>query len=401
MLLASWIVPEKWIFTSMTKKVLIIGAGWAGLNAARILNEAGCEVKVLEKSDRVGGRITSDYVDGFVLDRGFQVINAKYAELQESHALDGIEFNPLPKGLDIRTGVETKRVGDFRRDIRYLKGDLDFALGTLPEKLAFLRYLSGKSEDIDFESAMVDVGGFYRKVLKPFLDGVFLVNSDCVSNRMARELIHWFIKGQPGIPSGGVRQVSESLAAGIDIEFQIEVNAISKDRVMTNGGTEHADAVVLATDPIAACKLLGIEAVRMNASHTWYYKAPQGLISSNHLRVGGFGPVVNSVALSNVAPSYAPTNSTLIAATTLEFVAESDLRSHLSYLWESDLAEWELIDNYRIPYSLPFHGPGKPLVSETLSENGIYIAGDWRATPSQQGALLSGRLAANAVISHL
>jgi len=383
----------------MVKKVLVVGAGWAGLNAARVLSEAGHEVRLLEKSDRVGGRITTDYVDGFTLDRGFQVINPAYAELRETKALEGIEFNLLPKGLDIRSGIETKRVGDFRRDLRYLKSDLDPSFGTVKEKLTFLRYLYGKSPDTDFQSAMIDVGTFYFKVLKPFLDGVFLVDSGRVSNQVARELIHWFIKGAPGLPSGGVRQVSESLAAGLDIELGIEVVSISRDRVVTHVGTEAADAVVLAADPITACKLLGIDAPIMNTSQTWYYKLPKGFVTSNHLRVGGIGPIVNTVALSNVVSSYAPADSTLISATTLGFVDETEVRAHLSYLWEVD--GWELISSYKLPYSLPFHGLGKPLVSEVLSEKGIYLAGDWRATPSQQGALLSGRLAARAVISHL
>lgn len=383
----------------MVKKVLVVGAGWAGLNAARVLSEAGHEVRLLEKSDRVGGRITTDYVDGFTLDRGFQVINPAYAELRETKALEGIEFNLLPKGLDIRSGIETKRVGDFRRDLRYLKSDLDPSLGTVKEKLAFLRYLYGKSSDTDFRSAIIDVGTFYFKVLKPFLDGVFLVDSDRVSNQVARELIHWFIKGVPGLPSGGVRQVSESLAAGLDIEFGSEVVSISRNQVVTKSGNEAADAVILATDPVTACNLIGIDAVAMNASQTWYYKLPKGAVTSNHLRVGGIGPIVNTVALSNVSSSYAPADSTLIAATTLGFVDESEVRAHLSYLWEVD--GWELIRSYKLPSSLPFHGVGKPLVSEVLSEKGIYLAGDWRSTPSQQGALLSGRLAARAVISHL
>ena len=383
----------------MVKKVLVVGAGWAGLNAARVLSEAGHEVRLLEKSDRVGGRITTDYVDGFTLDHGFQVINPAYAELRETRALEGIEFNLLPKGLEIRSGIETKRVGDFRRDLRYLKSDLDPSLGTVKEKLAFLRYLYGKSSDTDFQSAMIDVGTFYSKVLKPFLDGVFLVDSDRVSNQVARELIHWFIKGVPGLPSGGVRQVSESLAAGLDIEFGAEVVSISRNQVVTKSGIEAADAVILAADPVTACNLIGIDAVAMNASQTWYYKLPKGAVTSNHLRVGGIGPIVNTVALSNVASSYAPADSTLVSATTLAFVDESEVRAHLSYLWEVD--GWELIKSYKLPHSLPFHGAGKPLVSEALAERGIYLAGDWRATPSQQGALLSGRLAARAVISHL
>ncbi|NDH38673.1 MAG: FAD-binding protein, partial [Actinobacteria bacterium] len=177
----------------MSKKVIVVGAGWAGLNAARVLNDAGFHVRVFEKSDRVGGRITSDYVDGFVLDHGFQVINPKYAELRETGIIDSIDFNALPKGLDIRSGLDTIRIGDFRTNLKYLPGALSPNLGSIREKLAFISYLGKRSADTDFKVAMKDVGTFYEKALKPFLDGVFLVESDLVSNQMARELIHWFI----------------------------------------------------------------------------------------------------------------------------------------------------------------------------------------------------------------
>jgi hypothetical protein len=384
----------------LSKHVLVIGAGWAGLNAARILNERGFQVKILEKSDRVGGRITSDFVDGFTLDRGFQVINPNYGELRETRAIEGVVMNSLPKGLDIRAGLETFRVGDFRKSLRYLKGNLNPGTGEINEKLAFLRYLSQKTEDIDFQSAMIEVGTFYRKTLRPFLNGVFLTDSDFVSNRMARELIHWFIKGNPGIPNGGVRELSEVLAAGLDIEFGVEVKAVRSQEVITNSGKESADAVVLATDAVVASEMIGFKASRMNYSETWYFKVPKGEILSDHLRVGGVGPVVNTVAISNVASSYAPEDSTLVAATTMSPSREPDIRSHLSYLWEVPTDNWELIEKYQIPNSLPFHGPGQDLTSEVLSKTGVFLAGDWRATPSQQGALLSGRLAALAVISH-
>ncbi|MFM8855008.1 MAG: FAD-dependent oxidoreductase, partial [Actinomycetota bacterium] len=269
----------------MSKKVIVVGAGWAGLNAARVLNEEGFLVRVFEKSDRVGGRITSDYIDGFILDHGFQVINPKYAELRETGVIDSIEMNSLPKGLEIRDGIETLRIGDFRSDIGYLRGALNPKLGSVKEKFAFLSYLSKKSVDTEFKVAMRDVGTFYEKVLKPFLDGVFLADSDQVSNQMARELIHWFIKGAPGLPSGGVREVSESLAAGLNIEFNVAVKSFSASGVVTSEGRESADAVILATDPISAAEFLGIQAPEMSASQTWYFKVSNGEITSSHLRV--------------------------------------------------------------------------------------------------------------------
>ena len=315
--------------------------------------------------------------------------------------MESIDFNFIPKGVDIRSGDETIRLGDFRSDLSYLRGAIDARIGTTREKIAFLSYLRRKSADIEFGVAMADVGTFYRNALKPFLDGVFLADSDRVSNRMARELIHWFIKGRPGIPNGGVRTISDALASGLDIEFNTQVLSLSTNEVITERGRETADAVVLATDPVTAARMLGIQEPQMNGSQTWYFKLPDGLVTSSHLRVGGTGPIVNTVALSNIASSYAPVGQTLVSATNLGSAREADIRLHLSYLWEQSTKDWELINYYSIPNSLPLHSPKKPLLEPAFNERGIYLAGDWRGTPSQQGALLSGRVTAQAVISRL
>lgn len=380
-------------------RVVVCGAGWAGLNAARILQSRNVEVVVLEKSDRVGGRITSDAVDGFTLDRGFQVINPAYAELRETGALNGIEFNTLPKGVDLRLGMASIRVGDFRGNLSYLPGCLSKDTGSIREKLAFINYLRRATEEVDLEEALATSGEFFTRVLKPFLDGVFLTDSNKVPSRVARELIHWFIKGAPGVPSGGVRQASEALASGLDVRFGVEVTGISTREVVTNEGVEKADAVILACDPVSASRFLQLQTPRMNSSTTWYFSISKDEIESAHLRFGGVGPIVNSIVISNVAESYAPRNRALLQATTITRASESDLRAHLSYLWECDTKDWELITKYEISDSLPFQIQGQPLVAGSAQLNGIYIAGDWRSTPSQQGALLSGRLAANAVIA--
>lgn len=383
----------------MSKKVIVCGAGWAGLNAARVLVEHGYEVTVLEKSERVGGRITSDYIDGFTLDRGFQVINPAYAELKETQILNGVEFFKLPKGLEICTSEKLLRVGDFRKDLHYLPDLLSSRTGSLREKVSFLNYLRKPSKDITFEAALVQANQFFKVILKNFLDGVFLSDSALVANRMARELIHWFIKGSPGLPSGGVREVSEKLAAGLDIQFESEVLEIRAKEVVTSSSRMKADVVINALDPVRSAQLIRTASPKMNESHTWYFQIPFGEIKSQHLRVGGVGPLVNSIVISNVAPTYAPKGSALLAATTLGHGDEAEVKAHLKQHWQSETKHWNLIDVYRIEGSLPFHPPGKPLLLAPKEESGIYIAGDWRSTPSQQGALLSGRLVAKAVIA--
>jgi len=384
---------------SSAKNVIVCGAGWAGMHAAQILQRAGYKVKVLEREDSPGGRVRSENFDGFTLDHGFQVINPAYAELKESRALAGVDFYQLPKAVDIRINMETIRIGDPRPSLRYLKGALNRATGSIGQKLEFLRYLRRPTEDITFGEALSETGEFFENVLSPFLTGVFLSNPQEVSNRMARELIHWFIKGNPGVPAAGVGCVSNALSQDLDIEYGVDVEKISSKSVQTSKGKLQADYVVVALDPVSSAQLLNLPLPKMNHSKSWYFKIPEGEISSDVLRIGGMGPVINSIVISNVAPNYAPSGSGLLVATTLGDGAEEEVRAHLSYLWEVQSENWTLLKFIDIPNSLPNHPPGKELVVEDVLLDGIYLAGDWMATPSQQGALLSGRRAANAIIA--
>ena len=355
---------------------------------------------ILERSDRVGGRVRTQFKDGFTIDSGFQVINPSYAELNETGILENLNTIPLPKGVEIVHREKILQVGDPRANLKYLPTLLSSEFGSISEKIAFLGYLRSTSRDVTFEEAMARSSQLFEKLLKPFLDGVVLTDSRKVSNKVIRELIHWFIKGRPVLIDGGVAAASEALSAGLDIEFNVEVNEIEKNLVKTSNGEYRGDAVVLAVDPVAACKLLKIPAPVMNYSESWYFEIPNGAITSTYLRIGGVGPVINSMVLSNLAPSFAPIGRSLLVATSLIPSDELTIRANLISLWGCDTVNWRLIERLRIPNSLPLMSPGSPLVVDEKIRD-IWIAGDWRATPSQQGALLSGKLVANSISAYL
>ena len=381
----------------MAKRVIVCGAGLAGLNAARNLLSFGFEVILLEKSDRPGGRIATELVDGFKLDRGFQVVNPSYSELRRTGVAKKLDLIEIPKGVDIRIASQTFRVGDFRSNLGYLRDDFSSSTGKLSEKLKFLAYLLRRPEELSFGEAAASFEGFFERTLKPFLDGVFLTDSRQISNRVARELIGWFIKGNPALINGGIGKLAETLSEGLAIEYGAEVISVSEKEVVTNIGKFDADAIVVATDPVGAATLLGQPVPEMNSCTTWYFKIKPDEIRSNHLRVGGIGPVANSLVLSNLLDDCAPEGAGLLQATTLEDCAEGEVRDHLSYLWDRDAADWELIARYEIAGALPRHGASQGLVASAKLGNGVFVAGDWRNIPAQQGALLSGRLAARAV----
>lgn len=382
-------------------RVAVIGAGLAGLNAARNLNGSGHDVVVFESTDRLGGRVTSDLIDGYICDRGFQVINPAYSELRETGLVTRLKIRSLPKGICLVDGNEEITVGDPRTSLRFMAGALSPRSGSVKEKVAFLRYLIKETEDITFGAAMNELGSFYDRVLAPFLRGVFLQSPDEVSNRMARELIHWFVKGKPGLPEGGVRKLPELLGEGLTIRFNSRVESISGRTIHSSSGSESFDAIIVAADPICSADLLGVKAPNMTRCTTWYHSLPKGALSSDLLRTSPNSPIINSVLLSASAPDYAPKGRALLSTTSLNPLSDVEVKTHLRNLWRADVESWDLVARYEIEKALPEHLPGQELLQPLDLGNGTYVAGDWRSIPAQQGALLTGRLVAAKVRADL
>jgi len=384
----------------MSKKVVVIGAGLAGLNCARTLHKAGAEVVVLESSNRIGGRVGTDYVDGFTLDHGFQVINPAYSELIRTGVVEQLKLMPLPKGIEVYDSGRLLLLGDPRAGWQYLAGAISGSSGTVGEKLNFLRFMAGGDKEGNLGVAMEKSGSFYQKIMKPFLSGVFLTNPDEISAAVAGEFLTWFRKGSPGVPKNGAQSLPNALAANLNIQLKNLVTGIQDRSVKSANGDYLADVVVLATGQKQAAQLLGRGKWSSNSSITWYHSVPRGLIESKHLRTYPNSAITNSVAISNIATSYAPVEQTLISTTALQDVTETELLRDLAQLWSISPKEFSFIKRYELPESLPKHLPGKPLLSPLRVTDSLYVIGDHQAVPSQQGALLTGRLAAEEILKN-
>lgn len=376
----------------MKHDVVIVGAGLAGLTAARYLQSADLDVVVLEGSDRPGGRVKSDYIDGFVLDHGFQVINPKYPEVVATDLIRHCEFRSLPAGFRIVDGDNEKRL---------TISTAFSAPGSLKEKIALLGFLNSRvSGNQNLGDAATRFPVLFANVLEPFLRGVFLTEPATVSSSAAQKILRSFISGRPGLPAHGVGIFSTLLAGMIpSIQYETLVQEVQDGFVLTNSGKIEADFIIVATDPTTAHQLIhGRSVPEMLPSQTWYHVTSGSLESSDLLAVQKSGAVINSLVLSELLPSYAPAGSTLLSSTTLASVSESDVRRELAKIWKVSTHDWQLLAKYEIKQSLPFHNPGKALYSKQHIEGGLYIAGDHCTYPSQQGAMESGRIAAEEII---
>ena len=386
---------------SRSAEVLIIGAGLAGLSAAITLESAGVDVTVIEASDRPGGRIASDVINGFICDRGFQLINAKYPALQELEVIKEIDFIPAPRVIEVAFGDRRHRIGDPRQ-VPWTA--LNKATGTIPEKLALLRFIVGKAKAGEsIGEALRNTGTCYDRVLRPFLQGVFLTDPDNVDATYGHSIIKSFVNGKPGVPRNGVGELPKALAKRVsNIVYNTRVDRIDLTSVHTNNGTYTANKIVVATDATTATQLLGLtEVPRMAGCITWYHAVSQNPSGNGSLVVDGQrrGPIINTVVMSDISANYAPSGQHLVSTTTELNVTESDVRRHLAVVWGTGTHDWQFIAKYEIPAALPIHSVGRALSQSMKMNEHHFVAGDHRTVPSQQGALFSGRLVAQLLLN--
>lgn len=403
--------------------VLVVGAGLAGLACARELVARGREVVVLEASDGVGGRVRTDVVDGFQLDRGFQVHLTSYPEaarVLDHAALDLRAFQP---GALVWYGGRSHRVGDpFRRPVD-LVPTLRAPIGSLADKvrIALLRRRVRSHTVVELlqgpDGATADAlreAGFSPTIIdrffQPFLAGV-LLDPDLATSRRLFD-VYWrsFADGEAVLPSAGMGAIPTQLASTLPegtVRLETTVAEVGPGGVVLADGTAlAAGAVVVATEGPAAARLLGIpDPGSRPVCCVWFaadeppWEEPVLLLDGE-----GRGPASNVVVHTNVAPSYAPPGAALVACAVVgpgdPGLAEA-VRDQLRRWFGSVVDSWRHLRTDVIPHGQPLQLPPFAPVRAVRHSPGTYVCGDHRDTASIQGALHSGRRAAEAVDADL
>lgn len=403
--------------------VVVVGAGLAGLCAARTLTSAGMATVVVDPGDAVGGRVRTDLVDGFRLDRGFQVFNTAYPEAARVLDYAALDLRPFVRGALVHLDGRLHRVADPRQQPHAALRTATAPIGSIADKLRLARMtaaivtlpaarLQARPETTTYEAlrsrGLSDV--VIDRFLRPFLAGVFLEDELTTSSRFFDLVWRTFVLGSVCVPAGGMGEIPAQLAAGLPagtVHLGTRAGAVRDGRVDTDGGTITARAVVVAADPVAAAQLVpGLPRPRMNAVTTYYHAAAEAPTEDATIVLDGErgGPVVNTVVLTRAAPSYAADGRALVSSSVVgaDQPGEPLVRRELARLYGVATEGWEHVGTVSVPHALPAAPPplGDLKLPVRLSD-GHYVAGDSRDSPSIQGAMVSGRRAATAVLADL
>ncbi len=411
--------------------VVIVGAGLAGLAAAVHLTRAGRNVSVLEASDGVGGRVRSDHVDGFVLDRGFQVLLTAYPEPATVMDLAALDLRTFQPGALVHWNGRWHEVGDPIRRPSTLFPTLRAPIGSIVAKTrtALLGVASrtwpaegpvaGPNTSTAAWLAEKGLGGpMTERLLGPLFAGILLDPALETSSRQASFVWRSLANGLAAVPALGMGRISDQLASQLPadaVRLNCSVVAVEPHAVTVAGGTAiPASQVIVATDAPTAAGLLPGRVVDpgSKAVACLWYEAPSAPTSSRAILIDGErkGPVNNAAVMSNVSPTYAPDGKALVAASVLDPDAEGSdedlerrVRAQLEGWWgdRAAVGAWRCLRVDRIAHAQPKQPPTSPFTPRhpVRIEGGLFVCGDHRDNPSIQGALVSGRRAAEAVIA--
>jgi hypothetical protein len=411
-------------------KIIIVGAGLAGLTCAKVLRERGAEVAVFEASDGVGGRVRTDEQDGFLLDRGFQVYFTSYPVAGRHLDYEALDFRGFDPGVIVHRGSEKSVLSDPLRDPKALVPSLLSDAATFGDKLRTLEMVARTStvgisagvEDGETDTSTLEYlktaglsGRYIDSFFRPFYGGITLNRELTTSARVLRFTLRMLASGRTVIPALGMGEIPRQLASHLQ-EGEIQLNSPVEDLLregervagVRSVGKEHeADAVVVATDAPTAGALTGEAVPEESAGEVCIYYETDRLGSGKKILLnaedGAF--VNNAVEMSNISEKYAPPERHLLCAVALTGMDLPD--EDLYRRGIEDLSRWYPGADFRplalrrIPYGQFAQPPG---IHSRLPENmtrtqGLVLAGEYTEDSSINGSMLSGEKAARAVIA--
>ena len=411
----------------MDYDVIIIGGGLAGLACANALHTQKCSFLLLEASNRIGGRVRTDRLDGYLIDHGFQVLQSAYPEAQRQLDYSQLDLRAFAPGAMVRLKGRFYTIADPRRRPRYLMTTLTAPIGNFSDRLRMLalaRKVTRRPLEHLFEHPewttleFLKRAGFseamIQRFFRPFFGGVCLDHRLQASSRVFQYVFRMFAQGDAVLPAQGMEAIPRQLASRLPngtMRTQARVARVGQQRVVLESGESiSAHRVVLATPAPETNRLLHAAGpVASFGEYCHYFSMDHPPVSDAFLILNGDGdgPINNIAFPSLVSSNYAPAGKTLASVVTLKQSGSAPsaglkpVCAQLTAWFGPQAANWRHLKTVTIEHALagqepptrsPFRRPAAPLPW-------MEICGEYRSLPGIQWALMSGRRAAEAVLA--
>ena len=407
-------------------KIYIIGAGVSGLIAARVLEDNGYSPAIIEATDRVGGRVKTDIINGYQLDHGFQVLLTAYPAAQKYLDFEALDLQHFLPGASIFKNSKQKIIGDPIKDISLLFSTLFSGIGNFSDKLKILKLnssLKEKSISTIFSDkeqstfSYLTAFGFSDEMItnffRPFFSGIFLETELKTSSRMFEFIYKMFGEGYAAIPKAGIEAIPKQLVNNLkqtSFKFNTKVATIKEGEIiLEDGAVLESHFTIVATEASNLIPNLKNQSTKWKSCNTLYFETESRIISKKLIGlIPKSGTLINNIFYHTSLDAVTKSTKELLSATIID---NQNLPNDLLIKGvERELKEYFGIDDYckfikqyNIPMALPQLNnlQYEMFPSETSLTSGIFLAGDTQLNGSLNAAMISGERAALGVIETL
>ena len=406
-------------------KIHIIGAGISGLIAAQVLENYGYKPTIIEGSNSVGGRVKSDLVEGYLLDRGFQVLLTSYPAAKKYIDFDALEIQKLLPGATIFKNGKSQTIGDPLRSFSLLFPTLFSSIGTFSDKLKILKLnvlLKKKEIDTIFKEDekttlqyLIDVGfseEMIQTFFKPFFSGIFLEPNLETSSRMFEFVYKMFGEGLAVVPKAGIQAISNQLKDNLKntkILLNSEVESVKNKGIILKDGSEiESDFTIIATEASQLVANLNNQETHWKTCDTLYFETSERIISRPLIGlISEENSLINNLFYHTSIQTTTKGKGELLSVTIVKnhSLSEKQLIGKITEELEDfcGITNTTFIKRYQIEKALPKLDNLQYEISstETKLTSSIFLAGDQLLNGSLNAAMIAGERAAMGVIGTL
>lgn len=407
-------------------KIHIVGAGVSGLVAAKVLESHGCRSVVIESTDRVGGRVKTDFLDGFQLDHGFQVLLTSYPEAQKHLDYKSLELQKILPGAAIFLNKKQKIIGNPLKEISFLFPTLFSGIGCFSDKLRILKLnhiLKRKTLSEIFSESELSTSlylkqfGFSNDIIRdfftPFFGGIFLESKLETSSRMFEFVYKMFGEGHAALPKAGMEAIPKQLYENLqntDFMFNKEVVSIKENEITLADRTKlESQVTILAADASGLVVSEKHKPMTWKSCQTLYFETNKRVIGDELIGlIPTQGTLINNIFYHTSVKTMSNINKELLSVTVIENHSLSD--EMLVSRVKAELQEYcgimfpKFIKLYSIPKALPNLQSVRHdlnIADTSCPVPGVFLAGDSLLNGSLNAAMMSGERAALDALKYL